>query len=501
MERLNRALLPTIRGRKDLAVGSDCQYPIKVMQFGEGNFLRAFIDWMIDKSNEAGKFGGMVQLVQPLPQGMADFINEQDGLYTLILRGMENGAPAEYKRVITCVKGCLKTDSEWEKVVECACLPTLELIFSNTTEAGIEYRPEPYTPGKVQQTYPAKLTSLLYERFKADRPGLVIVPCELIDKNGIKLRECILHYATDWKLGEGFVAYIEKDCTFLNTLVDRIVAGYPRTEAEKFCEQLGYEDKLLDCGELFHLFVIEGDDKYRKTVPFAEAGLNLVWTNNQTPYRSRKVRFLNGGHTSTVLAAYLAGFNFVDKMTSDALFGKYLRVALFDEVFPTVQLPDAEKKAFAESIVDRFLNPFANHQLISISLNSISKWQVRVLPSLLDYVQINGRLPKVLTFSFSALLAFYRGTRDADGKWFGKRMAGKYPISDDDAKITTINAAYAELDRSGDYRNFCEVIASKGDFWGQDLSLIPGFVDAVAGYLKTIEDDGISEAVRKLLEV
>ena len=168
MERLTRKLLPSIQ-TKDLVIGPREEYPVKVMQFGEGNFLRAFIDWMIDKSNEAGRFGGMVQLVQPLPQGMADFINEQDGLYTLILRGMENGAPAEYKRVVTCVKGCLKSDSEWDKVVECACLPSLELVFSNTTEAGIEYQPEAYTPGKTQQTYPAKLASLLYERFKAGR--------------------------------------------------------------------------------------------------------------------------------------------------------------------------------------------------------------------------------------------------------------------------------------------------------------------------------------------
>ena len=307
MDRLNRSLLPALHV-PGLEIGPRQEYPVRVMQFGEGNFLRAFIDWMIDKSNEAGKFNGMVQLVQPLPQGTADLINEQDGLYTLILRGMENGSPAEYKRVITCVKGCLKTATEWNKVVECACLPTLELVFSNTTEAGIEYRPEPYTPGEAQSTFPAKVTSLLYERFKAGRKGLVFVPCELIDRNGQKLKECILRYAADWKLGDGFTAYVENDCAFLNTLVDRIVAGYPRAEAEAYCKKLGYEDKLLDCGEIFHLFVIEGDEKYRSAISFAEAGLNLVWTANQTPYRSRKVRFLNGGHTSSVLAAYLAGF-------------------------------------------------------------------------------------------------------------------------------------------------------------------------------------------------
>ena len=499
MDRLNRSLLPALHV-PGLEIGPRQEYPVRVMQFGEGNFLRAFIDWMIDKSNEAGKFNGMVQLVQPLPQGTADLINEQDGLYTLILRGMENGSPAEYKRVITCVKGCLKTATEWNKVVECACLPTLELVFSNTTEAGIEYRPELYTPGEAQSTFPAKVTSLLYERFKAGRKGLVFVPCELIDRNGQKLKECILRYAADWKLGDGFTAYVENDCAFLNTLVDRIVAGYPRAEAEAYCKKLGYEDKLLDCGEIFHLFVIEGDEKYRSAIPFAEAGLNLVWTSNQTPYRSRKVRFLNGGHTSSVLAAYLAGFDFVDRMTADPLFGRYLRTALFEEVFPTVQLPDDEKRAFAESIIDRFLNPFANHQLISISLNSISKWQVRVLPSLLDYRAAAGKLPKVLTFSLAALLAFYRGTEGADGKWAGQRDKGAYPISDDADKIKFINECYKELDADGDYAKFVRSILARTDFWGQDLNAVPGLPDAVAADLAAIRNNGAAAAVKQLLE-
>ena len=499
MEQLSRKLLPSIH-TAGLEIGPREEYPVKVMQFGEGNFLRAFIDWMIDKSNEAGKFGGMVQLVQPLPQGMADFINRQDGLYTLILRGMENGKAAEYKRIITCVKGCLKTDSEWQKVVECACLPSLEVVFSNTTEAGIEYKPEAYEPGKTPVTYPAKLTSLLFERFKSGAKGLLFVPCELIDKNGAKLRECILKYAADWKLGEAFESYVKNDCAFLNTLVDRIVAGYPRAEAAAYCEKLGYQDNLLDCGEIFHLFVIEGDEKYRKVLPFAEAGLHVVWTANQTPYRSRKVRFLNGGHTSSVLGAYLAGFDFVDQMTGDALFGKYLRTALFEEVFPTVQLPDDEKKAFAESIIDRFLNPFANHQLISISLNSISKWQVRVLPSLLDYQKESGRLPKVLTFSLAALLAFYRGSRDAEGNWSGKRAKGAYPIKDDDAKIAFINECYAELDKTDDYDAFAKAVLGRADFWGMDLNTVPGLAATTAANLRKIQTAGIVKAVEELLE-
>ncbi len=497
MEQLNRKLLATLE-RPGLAVGPREEFPVKVLQFGEGNFLRAFIDWMIDKANEAGKFNGMVQLVQPLANGTAKLINEQDGLYTLILRGVENGEPAEYRRVITCVKGCLRCDDQWAEVVRTACLPSLELIFSNTTEAGIEYKPEPYTPGKTQITYPAKLTSLLYARFQAGQPGVIVVPCELIDRNGARLQECMLRYAEEWKLGAAFRRYLQEDCTFLNTLVDRIVAGYPRGEAAAYCEQLGYQDQLLDCGELFHLFVIEGDEKYRSKLPFAEAGLNVIWTPNQTPYRSRKVRFLNGGHTSSVLAAYLAGFDLVDRMTADPLFGKYLRTALFEEVFPTVDLPDAEKRAFAKSIIERFLNPFANHQLLSISLNSISKWQVRVLPSLLDYVARTGKLPKVLTFSFAALLAFYHGECDADGNWFGHRAAGRYPIKDDPAKIAAIRQADAQS--GGNCTQFVRQVAGHTDFWGIDLNTVPGFTDTAAGDLDRIRRFGMENAVRQLLE-
>ena len=498
MERLNRAMLESLQ-EPGLEIGPRREYPVKAMQFGEGNFLRAFIDWMIDKSNEAGKFNGMVQLIQPLPQGTADLINRQDGLYTLILRGMENGKAAEYKRVVTCVKGCLKASDEWEKVVECACLPTLEVVFSNTTEAGIEYKPEPHTPGKAQTTFPAKVTSLLFERFKTGGKGVLFVPCELIDRNGGKLRECILRYAEDWKLGDAFASWVENECAFVNTLVDRIVAGYPRTEAADYCAKLGYRDDLLDCGEIFHLFVIEGDEKFRAKLPFAEAGLNLVWTRDQAPYRSRKVRFLNGGHTSSVLAAYLAGFDFVDRMTADPLFGRYLRTALFEEVFPTVQLPDDEKRAFAESIIDRFLNPFANHQLISISLNSISKWQVRVLPSLLDYQKLTGKLPKVLTFSLAALLAFYRGSETADGKWEGKRDKGTYPINDDPEKIRFLNDRYRKLDTDKDASAFVRSVLARTDFWGQDLTTVPDLADAVARDLAAIRRDGIVPAVQQLL--
>ncbi len=497
MRKLSRSILPELE--KTLRCGPAAEYPVKVLQFGEGNFMRAFIDWMIDEMNEQGLFNGSVRIIQPLPEGMGNMLNAQEGLYTLLLRGMVNGKAREIPRVVTCVRDCLNPARDWTEILRAFEGRDLRFIFSNTTESGIEYQPEPYTPGESQKTFPAKLAALMFHRFQKGGKGLAVIPCELIDRNGATLRECILHYAKDWEFPAAFSAWIQADCIFVNTLVDRIVAGYPRAEAESLCERFDYEDKLIDCGEIFHLFVIEGPLSLALELPFIQAGLNVVWTDCQKPYRERKVRFLNGGHTSSVLAAYLAGFDLVDRMTSDALFGRYLRNVLLNEVFPTIDLPDADKREFAESIIDRFLNPFANHQLISISLNSISKWKVRVMPSLLDYVARKGTLPKHLAFSLAALLAFYRA-EERDGKWFGRRASGEYPVSDDADKVRAIATGWKQLEKDKNYAKFAAAMLGRTDFWEQDLNAVPGLTAAIVQALKEIDRDGMQEAVRKLVE-
>ena len=454
--------------------------PVKVIQFGEGNFLRAFIDWMIQEMNDKCDFNGAVQLVQPIEKGMADMINAQDGLYSLILRGVENGKVISEKRVIECVKGCLNPASEWNEVIKSFCSDDLRFMFSNTTEAGIEYKPEPYTPGVMQTTFPAKVTALFYERFKAGKKGLLVIPCELIDKNGATLKKYILQYADDWKLGDDFKNYIENGNTFFNTLVDRIVAGYPRNEAAQLCEEFGYQDNLIDCGEVFHLFVIEGPKTILNELPFDKANLNVIVTDNQKPYRERKVRFLNGAHTGSVLGAYLGGCKTVDQMVEHPVFGKFVEKLLFDEIFKTVQLPDDEKKAFASSILERFKNPFANHQLLSISLNSISKFKVRNLPSLLDYYKLEGKLPQGLVFSLAALITFY--TTDGD-----------YTLNDDADAIAFMKAL------PGCPVAKAEAVLANTAFWGEDLSKIANFTDLLAADLKNIAEKGIEQATKDVL--
>ncbi len=454
--------------------------PVRVLQFGEGNFLRAFIDWMIQKMNQKCNFNTAVQLVQPIEQGMADMINSQDGLYTLILRGVENNQVISESEIIECVKGCLNPKTQWNEVINSFVSKDLRFIFSNTTEAGIEYAKEEYTPGTMQKTFPAKFTSLLFERFKAGQKGLLIIPCELIDKNGATLKKYILQYADDWKLGDDFKNYVEKENTFFNTLVDRIVAGYPRNEAAQFCEKFGYQDNLIDCGEVFHLFVIEGPRTILDEIPFDRAGLNVIVTDNQTPYRERKVRFLNGAHTGSVLGAYLGGCETVDQMMAHPVYGKFVEKLLFDEIYKTVKLPDDEKTAFASSIIERFKNPFANHRLLSISLNSISKFKVRNLPSLLDYFRTVGKLPEGLVFSLAALITFY--TTDGD-----------YTLQDDAGYIAFMKAL------PSDYTQKAEAVLANTDFWGEDLTKINGFAELLAADLQNIAEKGIEQATKDIL--
>jgi tagaturonate reductase len=484
-------MLPLLK-RKSLAI-----LPIKVLQFGEGNFLRAFIDWMINEMNKRGQFKGAVQMIQPLERGMGEAINAQDGLYTLVLRGYVNGEVYAQHEVIESVVGCLNPYTEWSQVVERACLPSVRFIFSNTTEAGIEYKTEEYTPGYCQHTYPAKLTSLMYARWQAfngdTSKGVVFIPCELIDKNGSTLRKCMLQYATDWRLPEEFSRWLRGSCHYVNTLVDRIVAGYPRDEASKMCDEFGYQDNLIDCGEVFHFFVLESTPEVLVELPFEQCGLNAVITADQTPYRTRKVRFLNGAHTADVLAAAMSGLTYVDEMMNDPLFGKMVRQAIYQEIFPTVNLPEAEKKFYADSVVERFLNPFAHHRLLSISLNSVSKWKVRVLPSLLDYLKLKQALPRVLTFSLAALLRFYRLTQDANGGASASLGQVTWPVNDS-PEVIGFFAANCGLPAA----EYAKKALTEASFWGMDLNTIDGMTARVTADLDAIEALEIRGAVEKL---
>ena len=416
--------------------------PVKILQFGEGNFMRGFVDWMINHLNAQTGFNGAVEIVTPRAHAeTADVINAQGGLYTVVLRGQTDGHLVDSAELITCVKGCLNPATQWEEVLKTACLPELRFVFSNTTEAGIEYKPG-------VDTFPSKLARLVTARYQAGRKGLVFIPCELIENNGNTLRDCILRYLDNPKV----IDYVNRECRFCNTLVDRIVSGFPRDDVPRYRDKLGYDDRLIVCAEPFYFFALEGAEDLRDELPFREAGLDVVFTRDLRPYRTRKVRFLNGAHTASVLAAHLAGHTFVDEMVRDPRFNTYLRAILFDEIFPTVNLPDAEKRAFAESVLERFANPFAQHRLLSIALNSVSKWKVRILPTILDYLKIFGKLPPNLTQSMASLINFYRTPDINDTPEVMAFFATKPSVRD---------ILAAEL------------------LWGQDLNMIPGFTQTI----------------------
>lgn len=463
--------------------------PERVVQFGEGNFLRAFVDWMFQRLNNSGLWSGSVVVVQPIADGLADRLAAQDGLYTLILRGLQDGRPVEEMSLVGAVSRALSAYDDWDEVLKCAENPTIEYLVSNTTEAGIAHNPGDTIAMTPPVSFPAKVTAYLYRRFRHfggdSAKGMVIIPCELTDRNGDLLKQVVLRYAAEWRLPAAFAAWVEKDNFFLNTLVDRVVTGYPKDEADAFAARLGYQDALLDTGELFHLWVIEGPARVAEKLPFTRIGLNVIWTDDMTPYRTRKVRILNGSHTASVPTAFLCGIETVGEMMDHPVVGQFVRQAIYDEIVPAVDLDKKMLRTFADAVVERFQNPYIRHYLTSILLNSAAKFKVRVLPSILDHQRRFGRLPARLVFGLAALIAVY-----------------KKPgvMRDDQPVLDLMAAAWSGYDGSdAGARRVVDTVLANRAAWGEDLTAVPGMAAITAGYLQSICRDGAPAAVAALL--
>ena len=477
--------------------------PEKVLQFGEGNFLRAFVDYWFDLANEKAGWNGKCVLVQPIAPGLAKMINAQDGLYTLYLRGSENGRKVDDKRVISSVSRCLNPyeKADYEAMMEVAASDDLEIIVSNTTEAGIVYDPACQKDDCPPSSFPAKLTQVLYHRYRAGKPGILMLACELIDDNGKQLLKCVNQYIEQWGLEDGFKQYVNEDCTFCGSLVDRIVPGRIRDpkEVAELEEKNGYADPLTDVGEVFGVWVIEGDPKLNDVLPFRKAGLedHVFVTPDMSPYKKRKVRILNGAHTGFVLGAYLAGFDIVRDCMHDDTILKYMNKMLLDEVVPILPLDKEDCKKFAAAVQDRFNNPFVNHELMSISLNSTSKWRARNMPSFLEYIEQNGTLPACLTMSFAAYIAFYSNDVQelTDAGLVCKRAKGNtYTVSDD---RWVLEFYYAHKD--DDIPALVHAVMTNEQMWGRDLTQIPGFEDATVNNLAMIRAQGALAAYASCL--
>lgn len=471
--------------------------PVRVLQFGEGNFLRAFVDYMIDIANEQGRFDGDIVIVKPIEFGNLDRFRAQESQYTVQLRGIVDGEPKRINRVVTSVTDAVDAYSEYEKYAAFASLDTLRYIVSNTTEAGIVYDDTDRLEMNPPKSYPGKLTKFLYERYNhfdgaADK-GLVMLPVELIDDNGIRLKECVLKLASLWKLEEEFIAWLNEACVFTSTLVDRIVTGYPGDEAGELCKEFGYEDNLIVTGEPFALWVIESDKDISKEFPLPDAGLPVIFTDNQKPYKQRKVRILNGAHTSFVLASYLCGNDIVLESMKDALILDFMKKTIFDEVIPTLTLPKQDLLDFAEAVITRFHNPYVKHALLSISLNSVSKWRARCMPSFLGYIEKEGKIPLHLTFSLAALMAFYTGSEIRDKALIGHRDGAEYKILDDASVL-----AFFAANSAKDAKEYTHAVLSNEAFWGQDLSALAGAEETVASYIEDIRCLGMRKAMEKI---
>lgn len=408
----------------------------KIIQFGEGGFLRGFADWMIQIANEKAGFDGKVVVVQPIEQGMCDMLTAQGCVYTHLCRGVEG---VDVKK-IDVISRCVKLYDDFDSYMALAENPDFRFVISNTTEAGIVFEDSDKITDRPAKTFPAKLTQLLKKRFELGLNGFVFLPCELIDKNGENLKACVLKYADLWELGDAFKAWIENENIFCNTLVDRINTGYPKDEKI----ELDFEDNLVNTSEYFHLWVIEGYNGLCDEIPFDKCDLNVILTDNLEMYRTRKVRILNGAHTSLVPYALLSGFDTVKSCIDDKGMNEHIRKCVYDEIIPTLDLPKEELIEYADNVLTRFANPYIKHYLSSIALNSVSKFKVRVLPSILEFIKRFDKMPETLLFSFAKLIEFYRTD-----------------MTNDDADVT----AFMKTATVG------EILANTG-LWGEDLSFL-----------------------------
>jgi tagaturonate reductase len=455
------------------------QRPVRVLQFGTGNFLRGFADWMIDIMNESTGFNAGVHVVQIHGKSLSEDFFHQNFNFHVLTKGIINGEKTEEKRVVTCLSGMTNANSDYSSFLNLSKLPDLQFIISNTTEAGIVFDPkDELWRNQVPLTFPGKLTSLLFHRFefyKGDpEKGLVFMPCELIDKNGEVLQSCILKYSDLWNLPKDFVNWIIDSHTFCNTLVDRIVPGFPKEGFQEIQKEIGIEDKLVVVAEPFHLWVIEGASSLEKSFPAPDAGLQVKYVKDLSPYRTRKVRILNGAHTAMVPLAYLSGLRTVRDALEDPEMGSIIREIIFNEIIPTLDLPSDELYQYASDVLDRFRNPFIRHELISIALNSVSKFRVRVMPSLLEYKKRKGYWPKYLSRSLAYLIQFYSGKTKND----------TIALKDDPGVI----AFFQDLWKGNDLANIIQETLKREDFWGEDLSKMEGLAEILINELENYKN-------------
>lgn len=472
--------------------------PVLALQIGEGNFLRGFFDWMVHECRKQGLFQGSIAVTQPRPSGKPkiEALANQDGLYTLVVRGMDKGERVERKELVSVFSHVFDPYTDWNRMIELAIRPELQFVVSNTTEAGLVYRPEELVEGKAVESFPGKVAYLLYRRFlrfngASDR-GLILLPCELIERNGDVLRDAVLQYARDWGLPEEFHDWVKRHNRFLNSLVDRIVTGYPdKEQAEAWFTEWGYRDDLLSTAEPYHLWAIEAGTEMDKLLPFQQAGLNVHWVNDLRPYQQRKVRILNGAHTLMSPLGLLHDVDNVRELMEDEHLGSLIRGTVVEHIIPTLPYPEDEMMEYAGTVFERYLNPYIRHRLSDIAMNSISKFKVRILPSLAYYADRGERIPHSLLTGFAGLLRYYKTSRKGDS-FEGYTLTGKGYLLRDDVKVLELIAGiWEEAEQSKQpLSKTVERLLQEELLWGQDLSLWNGLTESVTACLTELMKEG-----------
>ena len=476
MEKLNRTTAMKPQNRTE-----------KIIQFGEGNFLRAFIDWIVWKTDQKTDFNASVVVVQPIDKGLVDVLNEQEGLYHLNLQGIDEGKPVDSVDMIDVISRGINPYRDFEDYLKLAEQPEIRFVISNTTEAGIAFDPACKFDDKPALSYPGKLVQLLYHRFETFRgdmgKGLIIFPCELIFENGKHLKECIRQYIQLWNLGEEFSQWFENACGVYSTLVDRIVPGYPKDTADQLKERTGFDDKLLDKAEIFHLWVIEAPQEIADEFPADKAGLHVLFVPSEAPYHERKVTLLNGPHTVLSPVGYLSGLDTVRECCEDEVVGKFVNKVMYEELMETLNLPKDELRKFADDVKDRFVNPYVKHFVTSIMLNSFPKFRTRDLPGIKTYLERKGKLPQGLVFGLAAIATYYKG---------GKRGEDDIVPNDDPRIMATLEGLWS----TGSFRTVAEGVLADEFIWGENLNLIPGLTDLLEKDLRLIAEKGMKESAR-----
>ncbi|WP_419802324.1 tagaturonate reductase [Mucilaginibacter sp.] len=472
--------------------------PEKVLQFGTGVLLRGLPDYFIDKANRQGVFNGRIVVVKSTAAGSSSAFDDQDGLYTLCIKGIENGQKTEEDIICSAISRVVSATENWPEILKCARNPEMKIVISNTTEVGISLVKEALDL-QPPTSFPAKLLAFLLERFNAfggsEESGMVIVPTELIVSNGDKLKAILLELAAFNQLKEAFINWLKDQNTFCNSLVDRIVPGKPDVETvADFQEKAGYEDELLTVSEVYRLWAIQGDEKVKAVLSFAEADQGVVIAPDIEIYRELKLRMLNGTHTLSCTLAFLAGFDTVKEAMDNTVFAGFISKLMTEEIASSIPYEVSKKQTdeFSSQVLDRFRNPHIKHQWIAITMQSTAKLKMRVVPVLLNHYQKSSEIPKRIALGFAAFLRFVQVQKEENGKYFGELNGKSYPVNDDQAHYfyALKNSIPADL--------WVYTILSNTELWGTDLTLLPGFLDAVQWDYNVILADGALRAMEKL---